>query len=172
MKIALIGYMGAGKTYWAQKLAEALQCQFIDLDKYLEEHLLNMSIFDFVQSKGELAFRKKEREALLMLTASNEDFVLATGGGTPCYYDNMEVLNQALFTIYLDIPIKKLADRLVEEKDHRPLISHLTKDEIMEFIAKHLFERRVFYNMAQASIYEKDLNLDSLLEAIENNSNK
>ena len=102
-----------------------------------------------------------------MLSETNEDLVLATGGGTPCYYNNMDVLNTSFQTIYLDIPIMNLFDRLVKERDHRPLISHLNDDELMEFIAKHLFERRYFYNMAKTNLYYSNISLESLLKISE-----
>ncbi len=167
MRIALVGYMAAGKNYWGKRLAERLEVPFLDLDEELEKEVLHMPIPEFISTKGELAFRKQERHMLTELSTNQSNIVLATGGGTPCYYDNMEVLKQAFTTVYLDVSIKTLADRLKENRIHRPLISHVKDDELKEFVAKHLFERRVFYSQAKIAIHENDLTLDELIARIE-----
>ena len=135
--IALVGYMGSGKSYWGKKLANHLNWRFIDLDEWLEEYKLNASIGDFINENGELLFRKKEREALNELVELNEQYVLSTGGGTPCYYNNMDILNANFKTLYLDCSIKTLTDRLLQQKAHRPLIAHVSDKGLNQFVAKH-----------------------------------
>ena len=166
MKIALVGYMGSGKSYWAKKLAQKFSVAHFDLDEVLAQEYLNMSVTDFIETHGELAFRKKEQLALAQIANIPSDYVLATGGGTPCYYDNMEFLNQHLRTIYLQAGVQLLYDRLVREKADRPLIAHIEDTALKEFIAKHLFERRVFYEKAHHVVKAETLNLDQLVELI------
>jgi shikimate kinase len=165
MRVALVGYMGSGKSFWGKKLAQRLKVPFVDLDEEIEKELQD-TIYSFISSKGELAFRKMERESLHRLTKSAGNMVLATGGGTPCYYDNMEVLNASYKTIYLDCSIQELVERLEGEKEHRPIISHLEDGELKEFIAKHLFERRLFYHQAHHRIKTSNLQLKDVVELV------
>jgi shikimate kinase len=165
--IALVGYMGSGKSTWAKLLGENFNIPVIDLDSYLEEMQLEMSISAYIERFGELAFRKKERVALHELAHEQQEIVLATGGGTPCYYDNMDVLNQYFITIYLQSSIPELFGRLKNDKANRPLISHLKEEELKEFIAKHLFERRLFYTKAHVHVDVTGLTKEELINKIE-----
>ncbi len=166
MKIALVGYMGSGKSYWAKKLATDLSVWYVDLDQFIETNYINMSISAFINIAGELKFRQVERQALVEIAQEQKEMVLATGGGTPCYFNNMEVLNNNFTTVYLDSSIAFLYDRLVQEKSSRPLIAHLEDAALKEFIAKHLFERRTFYNQAKISVNANGLTLDVLKNVI------
>jgi len=153
-KIILIGYMGSGKSVIGSKLSEALEIQFIDLDDAIEsaEGTVISKIFE---SKGELYFRQLERKCLEQLLELPEPMVLSLGGGTPCYYDNMEFILQqkSAKSFYLNANINTLSQRLFEEKATRPMIAHLTHlEEIKEFIGKHLFERNPFYQKATHQI--------------------
>jgi len=147
-KIVLIGYMGTGKSSIGKKLADKLNIPFIDLDEYisLKESSAISTIFE---TKGILYFRKKEREYLNELLNNKDDFILATGGGTPCYYDNIKQINNYGISILINTPLNILVNRLATNKDSRPLISHLKDEELTEFIAKHLFERNNYYHKAQ-----------------------
>lgn len=162
MKIALVGYMGCGKSFWANALASALECDFIDLDRHLEMFFLNEKIANFIPSKGEIAFRKQENMALKSLVDAKNSFVLATGGGSPCYFNNMEMLNDNFKTIYLNVSITTLVKRLENEKLNRPLIAHIKTEDLHEFVAKHLFERRNFYAQAHVVLNENDTTLENL----------
>lgn len=155
MKISLLGYMGSGKTTIGTELAAELNMEFIDLDVYLESQH-DKSISDIFKSEGEIKFRKFEREALEEVLERNENIVLSLGGGTPAYYNNMELVNQHAFSIYLRLTPKELISRLTHEKSVRPLIAHLSEAEMPEFIAKHLFERRPFYEEAKFKIDVKE----------------
>ena len=128
MKLVLVGYMGSGKTTTGKILAERLGIPFIDLDHYISEKL-GMSITDLFKNKGAVFFRKVEREALLHLGHSDDSFVLSTGGGTPCFGDNLE--NMKVFpntiVVYLKLSIPELVTRLEGEMDQRPLLAGLDK---------------------------------------------
>jgi len=154
-KIILIGYMGTGKSSIGKKLADKLNIPFIDLDEYisLKEKKTISQLFEI---KGVLYFRKKEREYLNELLNNNNSFILATGGGTPCYYDNIEQINKYGISVLINTPLNKLVNRLAINKDSRPLISHLKDDELTEFIAKHLFERNNYYHQAQIHVNNDD----------------
>lgn len=150
MKIVLIGYMGSGKTSVGKVLAEGLNLPFRDLDNEIEK-AEKQSIPEIFSNKGEIYFRKTENKVLKTILSEAESFVLATGGGTPCYADSLEVMINAedVLTVYLKAPLSVLGKRLFVEKDHRPLIAHLkSKEELTEFLGIHLFERSHFYNQA------------------------
>lgn len=142
--------MGCGKSTVGKFLAKTKNIPFIDLDQYIEDQQ-NMSVRELFKAVGELKFRKLEREALLELIKANNPAVIALGGGTPCYFDNMEkIMASPHVSIYLNAAIPLLTSRLKTEKAQRPLIAHLENDEaLIEFIGKHLFERNPFYRKAK-----------------------
>ena len=148
MKIVLVGYMGSGKSTIGRLLANKLAISFIDLDDYLEVEY-GMSIKGIFDKKGIIFFRKAECSALKALAQSTDSYVLATGGGTPCYGDNMKVITASSdAVVYLKMNIPELIVRLLPERSQRPLISHLKEGEMAEFLGKHLFERAPYYNQA------------------------
>ncbi|WP_310992644.1 shikimate kinase [Aequorivita marina] len=168
MKIVLIGYMGSGKSSVGVKLAEVLKIPFKDMDSEIENNQ-GMSISELFSKKGEIYFRKKEHETLKQLLAQSESFVLATGGGTPCYGDNMTAMlgREDVKTVYLKLPIEVLAPRLFQEKDQRPLLAHLeTEEDLNDFIRKHLFERVYYYNQSEYIMNCGNDDLDTIVEKI------
>lgn len=153
VKIVLLGYMGSGKTTVGEHLAEKLKLQFLDLDAYIEKKE-KMFIADIFGNRGELYFRKREHQYLAEVLGQQDDFVLSVGGGTPCYGTNLEVILSSTDKVfYLNVPISKLVERLSKQKGQRPLIRHISDDELPEFVGKHLFERSAFYNQAHSTIY-------------------
>ena len=145
MRIVLVGYMGSGKSTIGKLLAKKLKISFLDLDEVIEERLGD-SISNVFNGKGEIFFRKKEHEYLNDILSQNNNFVLSTGGGTPCYSGNMDsMLALADHVFYLKISIPGLVKRLITEKEHRPLIKNIDDGDLPEFIGKHLFERNNFY---------------------------
>ncbi|MGB7841971.1 MAG: shikimate kinase [Salinimicrobium sp.] len=151
MKIILSGYMGSGKTVVGKLLQEKLQLPFLDLDMEISKKE-NKSIPAIFEQAGEIYFRRKESEILSELLNSEEDFLLALGGGTPCYGKNLQFIKDhpeaKLF--YLKASIDTLKKRLFEERGERPLIAHLDSPELLEdFIRKHLFERAFYYNQSE-----------------------
>ncbi len=167
MIIALLGYMGSGKSTVGKALARYLDFQFVDLDDYIEQQG-NQSISELFKNKGEIKFRAIERSAVETLCRSSNAMVLALGGGTPCYGDTMTFLvnHPNVFTIYLKTSIQSLHNRLSTEQSKRPLIAHLPKDQLTEFIAKHVFERSKFYNRAQLIVNTEHKTIDGLISEI------
>jgi shikimate kinase len=165
MKISLIGYMGSGKSTIGRSLAKKLRLNFIDLDQKIEE-TENKKISEIFNEKGEIYFRKIENQILKELLLSNESFVLALGGGTPVFYNSMELVNQFSESFYLRLTPNELKNRLSKEKGKRPLIAHLNDDDLEEFIAKHLFERNPFYSEAKHQLAIKEKSIDEVVTSI------
>ena len=140
--IFLLGYMGSGKSYTGRRLAELLHVPFVDLDRRIEERE-GRSISRIVAEAGLPYFRQREAECLRELPARNT--VVACGGGTPIYHDNLAWMNQRGITFYLDTPVAILAERLTPEMAHRPLLQGLTAQDLPEFIKRHLSERLPAY---------------------------
>jgi shikimate kinase len=163
MRIFLLGYMASGKSTLGAALADALNCAFMDLDELLEGKL-GMPVGAFIEQKGELSFRKAEHEALVSwLEEGPKDTVVALGGGTPVFYDHMALLNESGRTVFLDVSIGELAQRLKGSTD-RPLIK--SQEDLVEFVAKHLFERRPYYSQAQMRVKGDDLEVKDLTAAL------
>jgi len=152
--LILLGYMGCGKSVVGQQVSDLIGLKFIDLDTYIEDQE-KMSISQIFSEKGVIYFRKKENECLKELIRSEENVILSLGGGTPCYYNHMELINSTsnIKSFYLNAGINELTNRLWNERVLRPLISEVSnKEELTEFIGKHLFERRQYYQEAQYKI--------------------
>lgn len=167
MILVFLGYMASGKSTVGKHVAEILNYSFIDLDTYIEEKE-KMKVKDIFETKGEIYFRKIEHAYLKDIINEQKKCVLSLGGGTPCFYDSVDWLNTInnVKTIYLKASIDVITTRLVNDTI-RPLISHLkSKEEIKEFIAKHLFERSFFYNKAQIKLNTNDLSTEEISEKI------
>jgi len=167
MIITLLGYMGSGKSTIGVKLAAILGYEFIDLDNFIEEKE-QLSVKEIFKSKGEIYFRKMENLCLNEIMKKQTKIVLSVGGGTPCYSNNMDLINfDEAKSIYLKLSAKSLSDRLFLEKENRPLISHLeSKEALHEFISIHLFERQSYYQQASNSVSTDDLSVKGTIEAI------
>ncbi len=167
MTLFLIGYMGSGKSVVGSKLAEVLGYEFIDLDRFIEDKE-NKSIKKIFREQGEIYFRKIENRYLSEIR-NLENTVIALGGGTPCYANNMNLILNAENTlvVYLKASIQTLASRLLNEKSKRPLLSHLKlESELKEFIGKHLFERAPFYEQSSIVIQTNNLTIDVIVDRI------
>jgi shikimate kinase len=148
MRIFLLGFMGSGKTYTGSRLALQLEIPFIDLDQHIVEQA-GKSIVQIFDEDGEEHFRALERQALHQMLEF-EDVVIGCGGGTPCFFDNMQWMKQHGTTIFLTLPSSILEERLLKEKDHRPLIKHLHKEgQLLAYIDLKLTERNPFYHQAE-----------------------
>lgn len=163
MNVILLGYMGSGKSAVGKILSERMKYEFIDSDSYIQnkEELTIPQIF---ANKGEVYFRRKEHLYLKELLNLDQK-VLALGGGTPCYGNNMQMIlnSESAISIYLKASIPTLAQRLKPEKDGRPLISHLNNDaDMIEFIGKHLFERSFFYSQSDHTILTDGRNPENI----------
>ena len=144
--------MGSGKSSLGRAVARKLNLEFKDLDHLITQES-GMSISEFMQQRGELAFRKLERQ--LLLEHKHFDGILSCGGGTPCYYDNADWMVEHGQTIYLSASVSWLHQRLAASRARgtkRPLLSGVADEDLAEFIAKHLFERLPFYQKAAHKI--------------------
>ncbi|MDB4199364.1 shikimate kinase [Polaribacter sp.] len=166
MKIVLLGYMASGKSTIGREISKKLDMKFIDLDDYISEKE-KRSISDIFKAKGEIYFRSIENLYLTEILNSKDSFILSLGGGTPCYSNNMDlILNSQVASIYIKASIKTLVTRLTSEKNKRPLVAELENDALIEFVAKHLFERRFFYEQASITINTEDKSLEEITTEI------
>jgi shikimate kinase len=150
MLIYLIGFMGAGKSSIGNALAKNLSYEFIDLDKAIEENEM-MSILDIFHKRGENEFRRLEYKYLRHLSLT-DNTVISTGGGTACYFNNMHYMKQSGLTIFLDVDIPTLADRLLKEKAKRPLVARFKKEQLLEYLEVKLKERIFHYKKCHSFI--------------------
>ena len=145
--IYLLGFMGCGKSYMGKSLAQQLGWEFLDMDDFLEANE-GMTISQIFAEGGETLFRKLEQN-YLHATYDFSETVIATGGGAPCFFDNMDWMNQNGQTIYLKTPVSILVERLKKETTHRPLLAGKTTVELSQFIRNKLVERSPFYEQAR-----------------------
>lgn len=165
MIISLIGYMGSGKSHIAKLLSDRLGIKLIDLDKEISKKN-KMTIAEMFQKKGEIFFRRQERALLEEIVATEDSCILSLGGGTPAYYNNMELINQNSESIFLRTSVKNLTERLLKQKHKRPLIANISDQDLPEFIAKHLFERNIFYNKAKYTVNSDDKTPEMIVEEL------
>jgi len=167
MKIILLGYMGSGKTTIGIQLAKKLFLNFTDLDEFIEEKE-QKSIKEIFEQKGEIYFRKIEHKYLKQFIKENESYVLSLGGGTPCYAGNLDLIlhDKNNLSFYLRGSISTLFKRLSENKFKRPLINDLSDNQLTENIAKHLFERSIFYDKATYKISIDDKEVQEIVTEI------
>src|SRR4051812_38274796 len=151
MKIYVTGFMGSGKTTYGKELAEELGYDFFDLDKAVEKKA-GKSIGDIFEKEGEGAFRTLESETLHETEELGDNTVIATGGGTPCFHDNMEWMNGQGKTVYLKLFETELQRRLADQLHERPLLKELSEETLLDFIYKTLRERAHFYHQAHIVI--------------------
>jgi shikimate kinase len=145
-KIFLVGMMGSGKSHWTKKIAKWIKSGGYDLDDLIEMNE-EKTIAEIFTEEGEEQFRKTEAK-ILRWFKEKKKYVLATGGGTPCFQDNMAWMKKEGIVIWLDESVDILVKRLVEEKAHRPLIADLSEQDLTKFIKDKLIERHAFYSQA------------------------
>ena len=148
-RIFLTGYMGAGKTTLGRALATEIGVPFIDLDHYIEKRYCK-TIAQLFAERGEEGFREIERR-MLHEVGEFEDVIISTGGGTPCFFDNIEYMNAQGTTVYLDVPVERLFIRLSIARNKRPLIKEKNDEELLAFITEQLAKRAPHYSKAQYS---------------------
>ena len=146
-RIFLIGYMGAGKTTLGKAFAREMGLNFIDLDWYIEERY-HKTVQQLFSERGEQGFRELEQK-MLHEVAEFEDVVVSAGGGTPCFFDNMEYMNACGDTVFLDVNPEVLFSRLRVAKQQRPLLSNKSDEELMNFICEALQKRHPLYSKAK-----------------------
>ncbi len=162
--IYIVGFMGSGKTTWGKKLAKALDRPFIDLDEVLVQRL-GMTIPEYFSLHGEADFRKIESTVLKETNTPNA--VISTGGGTPCYFDNMDWITQHGTAVYFEHTPKSLWMRLnATDVNKRPALKGLTGEQLLDFIAEKLAERDPFYQKAQIKIDQMHTPIAELKERL------
>ncbi|GAB2971416.1 shikimate kinase [Mucilaginibacter puniceus] len=164
MKIFLIGFMGCGKTTWSRKLAAHLGYEFIDLDHLLQDKV-GTTIAEYFAAHGEDSFRQLE-SSLLKETDYPENTIVSTGGGLPCFFDNLQWMNANGKTLYIKLSPKTLAERLENSKTVRPVLQGKKGDELVAFIAEKLAEREGYYLQATHSVSGIDLSVEKMVEAL------
>jgi shikimate kinase len=165
MRIFLIGFMGSGKTHWGKLLSAKLQLPFRDLDTLIVEKE-QRSVSDIFAEKGEEYFRYKEMEMLEELTGVEENFVLSCGGGTPCFFNNIEFMKKSGKVVWLNTSVDVLKERLLKERMSRPLIREVSDEELKRFINRKLSERRMYYEQADVTVSEERITLDELIRVV------
>ena len=165
MKIFFIGFMGSGKTYWGRQLSQKLGIPFFDLDEQITSNE-NKSIAEIFASEGEEYFRMLEKDVLHIITESHESFVMACGGGTPCYFNNIEYMNQSGITVWIHTLLETLFRRLISEKEARPLIRELSNEQLKDYIVKKFSDRKIYYEQADVIIDDEPVQLELLVERV------
>ena len=165
-RIYLIGYMGAGKSGVAKRLAARIGWQSCDTDSMFEEKY-RITINDFFAKYGQDLFRKLESE-ILHSTAQMDNVVVATGGGTPCFFDNMDFMNNNGLTVFLSMSAKSAAIRLSQTRKKRPLTKGLSGDELLHFVEQQYEQRLPFYTQAQMTFKAEDCDVENMAITISN----
>lgn len=165
-KIILTGYMGSGKSTIAQLLSQKLGIKRLDLDSVIEKSA-DKSILEIFETEGEIHFRKLEHQLFNGLMQSDDRFILSLGGGTPCYANNHKLLNgKDTESFYLKASVEKLHGRISADEQKRPLVAGKSKEALLEFIAKHLFERSYYYNQSTYKIETDDMSPEEVVDEI------
>ncbi len=164
-KIFLVGMMGSGKSHWTKKIAKWIKSGGYDLDDLIEMNE-EKTIAEIFTEEGEEQFRKTEAK-ILRWFKEKKKYILATGGGTPCFQDNMAWMKKEGIVIWLDESEDILVKRLVEEKAHRPLIADLSEQDLTKFIKDKLVERHAFYSQANYRLSSDQITDTALKQIIQ-----
>jgi shikimate kinase len=156
--------MGAGKTTFGKALARRLNLAFIDTDAYIENRY-HKKISELFASEGEEGFRDIEHKILLEV-AEIEDVVVATGGGLPCFCDNMALMNAKGLTVFLDAPVEELAARLEAGKTIRPVLQNRKGEALRTFITESLARRRPFYEQAKIHLDAAKFDVEMMVKEV------
>ena len=160
LKIFLVGFMGSGKSHWGKIWAKRENLSFFDLDTKIEK-AFRMKITDIFERKGEDKFRELERYHLRKFE-NKKNFLLACGGGTPCFSDNLDWMKSEGKVFYLKAEPEYILDKVINETEQRPVLKKINPAELLFFIQKKLIEREPFYSQADFILNVEDLNENSL----------
>ena len=154
--------MGAGKSSYGRKLAKTIGFRFIDMDTHIEE-LEGMKVSDIFSQRGEQWFRAKETEVLHLLGEMEEDLIIATGGGVPCFNNNMDFINSNGISVYLKLSAEALVMKLSSSnKSLRPLLVGKKDQELLDYVKQKLSEREQFYQLSKIIVPAEKLNIETL----------
>ncbi len=165
MRIFLIGYMGCGKSRWGKIIAKHYGFRFIDLDTHIEEREKE-TIPEIFRKHEESGFRLIEHEALESIR-KEENVIIATGGGAPCFHNNMEMMNNLGTTLFIECSPQLLQERISNSDNERPLVVDLSADELLNYIIRHLHNRMPFYEQAQHKLVSGNLEIESFTAIID-----
>ena len=166
MRIFLVGFMGAGKSVVGRRLAKSLNLSFYDLDEEIESHY-KMSVSAIFQKYDEACFRKLETSVLESFS-NKDDFVLSCGGGTPCFGENMALMNSIGTTIYIKLPTDELVGRISSSYHKRPLTDGKSDEDLASYVDAMLKKREPFYSMAKITVDASGTDKETLVEKILN----
>lgn len=164
MRVFLVGYMASGKSTAAKKLAKKLGLSAVDLDNEIEQ-TAGKSIPDIFKTEGEKAFRKREQTELRKWL-QKDDFVMACGGGTPCFFESMDEMNGVGTTVYLQMTPKAVVDRVMSSKEERPILKGLSEEKMLKKVDFQLGKREPFYSRAKITVNGVNLDIDALAEEL------
>lgn len=166
MRIFLIGFMGSGKTHWGKQLAAQLKFPYFDLDEVIAEKE-NKPVTQIFAECGEESFRNKEKQTLESLIDEHESMVLSCGGGTPCFFNNIETMKKYGIVVWLNTHVEILVQRLMKEKESRPLIKNIADDDMRTYIIRKLNERRIYYEQADVILdNENSISINEFIQTI------
>jgi shikimate kinase len=158
--------MGSGKTHWGKQLSERLGIPFFDLDEVIISQE-KRTIADIFTESGEEYFRVKEKEVLENLVDDNLSVVISCGGGTPCFFNNIEFMKKYGLVVWLNTPIDVLGNRLLKQRSHRPVLSGISDEELRAYIIKKMNERRMYYEQADLVIdNENDMSVSEFAQIV------
>ena len=164
MRLFIVGYMASGKTTFGKALSQKVGQPFIDLDEFIEEGS-GKSIPDLFKEKGEAGFRNLEREFLEKAVEEYPEGVIACGGGTPCFLDNMDYLNGKGVTVFIEASTPVLISRLQQENTNRPLVAGKSDDEIRSHVLEQLCARLPDYMKAKLKWHGDDLETQEQIDS-------
>ena len=164
MRIFLIGFMGCGKSTAGKKLALELNLTFIDLDSFIEQKH-NCKISEIFEKQGEEKFRQIEQSALISILEF-DNVIVATGGGTPCFSNNMELMNSNGYTIYFKMSPEDLVKRLDPSDDSRPLIKNMSSHQLFDYVSNTLEKREKYYVKSQQIVDGNNINISELVKIV------
>ncbi|MBN7815614.1 shikimate kinase [Algoriphagus pacificus] len=168
LKVVLIGLPGSGKSTFGRQLASVLDFPYYDLDNLIEENY-SMRIPEIFSQYGEGTFREWETESLKKVLEQDESYVLASGGGCPCFNDNMDLINQHGISVYLDVPLEEISSRLGGSKvQNRPMFRGLDQGEITLKLKSLLADREYFYDQAKIKLSGEDFSAELLMSELIN----
>jgi shikimate kinase len=166
MRVFLVGFMASGKSSVGKKLSKKIGLPFMDLDSFIEEKY-NSTIRSIIYDKGMDKFREIEKESLETLINENKNILVSAGGGTPYYFDNMKRMNEAGETIYLEVDVPTLVDRLMHAKQDRPLIWGKSREDLTIYANDLFGKREKYYQEAKHTVSGKNFNMEALIDLLE-----
>lgn len=166
MRVFLIGFMGSGKTHWGKQLAAKLKIPFFDLDEAIVESE-GKEVTEIFANCGEEYFRILEKQTLESLIDDNESLVLSCGGGTPCFFNNIETMKKYGVVVWLNTHAEIILQRLMKEKSSRPLLKNIADEDMKAYIIRKLNERRMYYEQADVTLdNENSITMNEFIQTI------